>query len=150
MLSPAASGWFDLRRRRCGADGDARRTDVLAVAGRIPSQDHPEKKTGSDVTACSKPGSLNRTASALKAEAVAVENALSTLAAAAHLRSKLYWQAAVTDRCGRSRRTSQRANHVHRPAPVFQPAAFRNACNASRDKPGPCRYSAAASITAPF
>jgi hypothetical protein len=73
-----------------------------------------------------------------------------TVVAAAHLRSSLYWQAALADRFGHSRRTSERANHVHRPAPPFEPSACRNARNASRDKPAPCRHCAAASITAPF
>ena len=36
MLSTAASGWFDLRRRRRSPDGDARRSNVIALAGRIP------------------------------------------------------------------------------------------------------------------
>jgi hypothetical protein len=35
VLSAAASGWFDLRCRRRGADGNARLSDILAVAGRI-------------------------------------------------------------------------------------------------------------------
>ena len=41
MLSTAASGWFDVRCRRRGADGRPRRSDVFAVAGRIPAQDPP-------------------------------------------------------------------------------------------------------------
>jgi hypothetical protein len=55
VLPTAASGWFDLRRRRRGTDGHARRSDVLAVAGRIPSQDRAGKRTGPDVTACRNP-----------------------------------------------------------------------------------------------
>jgi hypothetical protein len=46
VLSSAASGWFDLRRGRCCSDGDAYRSDILAVAGRIPAQDRARDKIG--------------------------------------------------------------------------------------------------------
>jgi hypothetical protein len=36
VLSTAGFGWFDLRCRRRSPDGDARRSNVIALAGRIP------------------------------------------------------------------------------------------------------------------
>jgi hypothetical protein len=43
VLSTTASGWFDLRRRRRGTDGHARRSDLVAVAGGVSAQD-PEAR----------------------------------------------------------------------------------------------------------
>jgi hypothetical protein len=44
VLSTAAFSWLDLRRRRRSPDGDARRSNVIALAGRVFAQD-PSART---------------------------------------------------------------------------------------------------------